>query len=113
MDALAREAIAIMTSEAGNFHDRETKLDADALDEQRKHYERQTALLFAMLIGVLSGTGIILEATRDRQPAPSSLSDCASIEPQSARLGCFDELSRRAEPEPFKGAPPVEMSGRK
>jgi len=105
--------VNIMTSETKSFDVRETNLDAETLDNQKKQRERQTALIFAVLIGVLSSTGIVLIATGERPREPLQMSDCAALEPGTARLACFDELSRHATSEPFKGAPPAEVSGRK
>lgn len=87
-------------------------LEAEKFEKQKERENRQTALIFALLIGVLAGTGIVLLATRDRQSGPSELYDCTTIESGPARLACFDELSRR-KATPFKGAPPEELRSQK
>ncbi len=101
-----------MSSETENFHNSVTDLEAEALEKAKERSERQTALLFALLIAVLAGTGIVLLATSNRQSGPTELRDCATIESGTARLDCFDELSRRRAT-PFKGAPPQELGGQK
>lgn len=102
-----------MSSETENFHNRTTDLEAEALEKEKERNDRQTALLFAVLIGVLAGTGIILLAASNRPSGPSELRDCAPIEPAAARLACYDELSRHSKVAPFKGAPPEELGGQK
>lgn len=102
-----------MTSETENFGSQAARLDADALDKRKERYERQTALIFALLIAVLSASGIILFATSERPRGPTEMADCATIVTATARLACFDQLSRRATPEPFKGAPPAELGDKK
>ncbi|MGO4685145.1 hypothetical protein [Hyphomicrobium sp. 2TAF46] len=86
--------------------------EAEELAKQKERESRQTALIFALLIGVLAGTGIVLLAVSNRQSGPSDLHDCATIESGPARLACFDELSRQ-QATPFKGAPPEELGGQK
>ncbi|WP_045836651.1 hypothetical protein [Hyphomicrobium sp. 99] len=87
-------------------------LEAEAFEKEKERNDRQTALIFAVLIALLAGTGIILVASSNRTSGPSELRDCASIESGTERLACFDELSRHAA-SPFKGAPPAELSGKK
>lgn len=89
--------------------------EAEELAKQKERENRQTALLFAVLIGVLAGTGIILLATGNRPwpSRPSELRDCATVEPAASRLACYDELSRHSQVAPFKGAPPKELGDQK
>jgi len=91
--------------------------EAEELAKQKERENRQTALLFAVLIGVLAGTGIILLATGNRPwpwpSGPSELRDCATVEPAASRLACYDELSRNSQVAPFKGAPPKELGDQK
>jgi len=87
-------------------------LEAEEFDRKKERENRQAALIFAILIALLAGTGIVLLAVSNRQPGPSELHDCATVESETARLACYDELSRRRAM-PFKGAPPQELGGQK
>ncbi len=89
---------------------RPVRFEADELDKRKKKEERQTALIFALLIGVFAAFGIVLLASNGQQ-GPSTVSDCVSVESTPQRLACFDELARRSAPAPFKGSPPVRTDG--
>jgi hypothetical protein len=101
-----------MSSDSWGFRKQQLALDADELEKEKVREERETALIFALLIGVFAAFGIILLANSQQHQGPSQISDCASVEPKPARLACFDELSRYSAASPFKGAPPAQLGGK-
>jgi hypothetical protein len=101
-----------MSSDSWSFRKQHTRLDEDALEREKQREEKETALIFAILIGAFAAFGIILLANSDTRQRPSQISDCASVEPTTARLACFDELSRSSAAPPFKGAPPAQLDGK-
>jgi hypothetical protein len=101
-----------MSSDSWSFRKPATGLDADALEREKQREEKETALIFALLIGAFAAFGIILLANNDPRRWPSQISDCASVEPTPARLACFDELSRHSAAPPFKGASPEQFDGK-
>ncbi|WP_092865404.1 hypothetical protein [Hyphomicrobium facile] len=81
--------------------------------KEKERRDRQTALIFALLIGAFAALGILLVMNSNSRVGPKDVSDCSSVQPEAARLACFDELSRHSKSEPFKGAPPAELGGKK
>jgi hypothetical protein len=90
-------------------------LEAEQHLKEKDRYDRQAALIFALLIGAFAALGILLFENSGSRVGPEEMSDCSSVQPESARLACFDELSRnsKSKSEPFKGAPPAELDGKK
>ena len=101
-----------MSSDSWSFRKQPTGLDTDALEREKQREDKDTALIFALLIGAFAAFGIILLANSDTRQWQSQISDCASVEPTTARLACFDELSRSSAAPPFKGAPPAQLDGK-
>lgn len=101
-----------MSSHSWSFRKQPGAFDADELEKEKLREDKETALIFALLIGAFAAFGIILLANSDQHQGPSQISDCASVEPKAARLACFDELSRYSAAPPFKGAPPTQIDGK-
>lgn len=95
-----------------DFQSRFTSEAEQRMKEKERH-DRQAALIFALLIGAFAALGIVLVMNSSSRVGPKEISDCSSVQPESARLACFDELSRHSKSEPFKGAPPAELDGKK
>ncbi len=87
-------------------------LDADALEKKKKQEDSEAALIFALLIGACAALGIILYANSEPDNEPVQVSDCTAIQPEPARLACFDKLARSRET-PFKGEPPAQIEEQK
>jgi len=96
-----------MVSDTLSTRRQPARLAADEIDKKKARQERQTALIFALLIGVLAASGIVLLANSSGQQGPATVNDCVSVESTPARLACFDELARHSALVPFKGVPPT------
>lgn len=99
-----------MQSNMGDFR-KQAEVEAEEFEKQKERHHRQAALIFALLIGAFAALGIVLLMNSGPR-APSEISDCSSVQPEAARLACFDELSRHST-SPFKGSPPAELGGKK
>jgi hypothetical protein len=95
-----------MVSDTLSTRRQPARLAADEIDKKKARQERQTALIFALLIGAFAASGIALLANSG-QHGPATVNDCVSVESTPARLACFDDLARRSAPMPFKGVPPT------
>ncbi|MBY0559201.1 hypothetical protein [Hyphomicrobium sp.] len=87
--------------------------EAEQRMKEKDRQDRQAALIFALLIGAFAALGIVLVMNSRSQVGPKEMSDCSSIQSESARLACFDELSRHSKSEPFKGSPPTQLGDKK
>jgi hypothetical protein len=104
-----------MPSDSWSFREQSARFDADEIEKekQKQRRDRETALIFAILIGAFAAFGLLLLANSSKRRGPSQISDCVSIGPKAVRLACFDKLSRASLSSPFKGAPPAELDGKK
>ena len=65
----------------------------------------KSAVLCGLLFLTIAVTGLFLERMFPPQPRPD-ISDCTSIDDNTARLRCYDRVAAGSATEPAKGATP-------